>query len=1104
MQGQDEKTLVGFLFLNPSGTQKMEEMAAMAALSRGEISYNTLSLATISKDPSILNNIKVLWVHRPDSMPFTAKEKAKDFLDILTNYINSGGRCLLTLDAVKYLNILNFESMPLESWSKEASDNGYGRMLGIHGYGEHPVFLGLNGGSYINKPKENIRVRVNGFRGDVLPAGGKVIGVDWDYIFVREDKKILLEYDSGQGKVIACGAYMIFSQDNVNQLHLGLFLKNILEYLAGNDNPEGNAYWSYEKQRIEKMELTPFARPVNMNPPAVWPPFREKLVMKNPAGGDHFWDVAGRRMFLMGREKSGIEEVWAHPMMALRDYEAGIVRKGETEITWLGSLIPAVQVRPECFTRIYETDGIIIKEFVAVTPDKPEALIHYEFSGDQPVQLVYRFHSNFRLMWPYSEKVIPAIQYAYDTLLNAFLLTDPYREYSVMLGSNLPSSHREAGPYTPLNSSPADTFLFSAEAVVPLDGHQALDLILVAGKLSPDAARLAYSEAVIYPQRIINMARIRSDVIANNFLTLVSPDTVFNQGFAWAVSATDKLFVETPGLGLSLVAGYSTTARGWDGGHKVNGRPGYAWYFGRDGAWSAFAALDYGDFEGVRNILILFQDFQDLNGKIFHELSTSGFVHYDAADATPLYVILAGKYFRHTGDYKFIRDSWENIQKAIDYCYSTDTDGDLLIENTNVGHGWVEGGHLFGSHSSLYLTACWAEALDNAAGMAAFTGKKDLARKYRDDARIVKDKLNTLLWNENENFYYQGIMQDGSFHTALSIMPGIPLLFGQADTGRALPILEKFAADDYSSDWGVRITGKSSPHFNPGGYHSGSVWPLYTGWVALAEYRYARPLQAFTHVMNNLKVYRDWSLGYIEEVLHGSQYKPFGVCPHQAWSETMVIQPVVEGMLGFRCDVMKNKCSLQPKLPPGWNHLKVRNLRMGSRRIHMEFERTDDEYRYILTNTSDKPVRMDFSPFLLPGTFVGDVKINGVTVPWTYEDSDQGMALKIPFFLSDTDTVSIAGYGGISVLPQEYDPMPGDSSSGVRVLNSAVVDGKYRIQLEGPAGKQGKIRLILLDYKVETITGGTLENIKDGIHTVSVLFPEGEGYCGKEVVVWYR
>jgi len=50
----------------------------------------------------------------------------------------------------------------------------------------------------------------------------------------------------------------------------------------------------------------------------------------------------------------------------------------------------------------------------------------------------------------------------------------------------------------------------------------------------------------------------------------------------------------------------------------------YGWYFGRDGEWSGFALLDYGDFQKVKSELEFYGKYQDLSGKIFHEATTSG------------------------------------------------------------------------------------------------------------------------------------------------------------------------------------------------------------------------------------------------------------------------------------------------------------------------------------------------------------------------------------------------------------------------------------------------------------------------------------------------
>ena len=84
-------------------------------------------------------------------------------------------------------------------------------------------------------------------------------------------------------------------------------------------------------------------------------------------------------------------------------------------------------------------------------------------------------------------------------------------------------------------------------------------------------------------------------------------------------------------------------------------------------------ALDpEGLFGTVRSELELMQRYQDLSGKIFHEISTSGSVHYDASDATPLYIMLAAHYLRASGDTAFIRASWPKIGKAMEYLFDFD------------------------------------------------------------------------------------------------------------------------------------------------------------------------------------------------------------------------------------------------------------------------------------------------------------------------------------------------------------------------------------------------------------------------------------------------
>ena len=90
--------------------------------------------------------------------------------------------------------------------------------------------------------------------------------------------------------------------------------------------------------------------------------------------------------------------------------------------------------------------------------------------------------------------------------------------------------------------------------------------------------------------------------------------------------------------------------------------------------------------------------------------------------------------------------------------------------------------------------------------------------------------------------------------------------------------------------------------------------------------------------MNNLLIYQHWGLGFVEEVLNGEVYEPSGVCNHQCWSETMVLQPAIEGMLGFRPDAANHRIELSPAFPADWDNVSVRNLKTGNESLRLTNE----------------------------------------------------------------------------------------------------------------------------------------------------------------------
>jgi glycogen debranching enzyme len=623
-------------------------------------------------------------------------------------------------------------------------------------------------------------------------------------------------------------------------------------------------------------------------------------------------------------------------------------------------------------------------------------------------------------------------------------------------------------------------------------------MLVVATNQSYGEATKTYRKYLQNPEKVFQQSQKYYEDLLDEKLMITSPDEAFNQAYRWAVIGADRFFVHTPGVGKSLVAGYATTADGWDGGHDVSGRPGYSWYFGRDAQWSGMALNGYGDFEKVRDILKLFIDYQSANGKILHELTTSGVVHYDAADATPLFIVLAGHYLRYSGDKEFIRKNWSHIERALAFCYSTDRNNDHLIDNALVGHGWVEGGHLFGGQSTLYLSACWSRALEEAAFMADVIGKSG-KKKYREDAERVKRIINDKFWNEQETFFYHSVNADGSFVDDKTVMPAIPLYFGQIDSAKRKPVLEAFAYDNFSADWGVRIVGKDHPQFNPEGYHTGSVWPLYTGWTAMAEYKNDRPLQGFVHTMNNLQVYKHWSKGFIEEVMHGLEYKPSGVCAHQCWSETMALQPLYEGMLGLEPLATESRLKLAPAFPIHWKDIQVHNLRMDDQFIGFRMRKNDTAMIYDFSKQGSQMVKLNFKPYLPVASLIDSVTLDGQNVSYTSRQGDDFMQLEFDFELAKKQKVVIYYTEGIGIEPPVPAPKPGEGSEGLRIISAKLDGNRYEVTVEGPVNTTKEL-FIHQGYKeIKYVEQARLVEFLESKVRMEVTFPSdnSDGYIEK-------
>ncbi|KYP15393.1 amylo-alpha-1,6-glucosidase, partial [Flavihumibacter sp. CACIAM 22H1] len=885
---------------------------------------------------------------------------------------------------------------------------------------------------------------------------------------------------------------LYYSVANKNKEHLEVFTKNVLQYLSTSKKQPGTYYWNYDSlqltaSRFHSEKLAPL-------PAGKWSLPKPSLSLQIDKPGPDFYDLVGRRILWMGKLDAGMEEVWIHPYMALRDFEAGIKLKTEDSIRWLRNIRPAVTVSPEFLVREYPVGEGRLKEIYAVSYDKATGVAHYEIEAAEVDFLVVRYASNLRYMWPYSQLATGSMRYGFDKALNAHRISGQEGELNTLV-------HYSSQPIRETATINPEKQQVAFELSLPLAASRPVNISLLGGEDSPEQLVQQLRRQQVGFDRIFEQSNQYYKKLLDQYVRFETPDSVFNQGYAWALARTDQFVQTTPGIGTALMAGFGTTARGWNGRHRISGRPGYAWYFGRDAQWSAMAINAYGDFATVREQLQTFIRFQDLNGKIYHELTSSGVAHYDASDATPLFITLAAHYLKYSGDTVYIRQIWPSLLKALKFCEETDTDKDGLIENTNVGHGWIEGGPLFGTHTEFYLAGCWSATLEAMAYMSAALGKE--ANSYQVKAAAVKKTIDRDFWNAEKGYFYNGKYKDGSYMDQSTGFATVPMyLNAVTDRQKSKTVMKKITGSGFSTDWGIRMLEENNPRYKPGSYHAGMVWPLYNGWGSLGAYANGMYKAGFQYIMNSLQVYKSWAPGSIEETLNGEIYKPNGVCSHQCWSETMVVQPAIEGMLGFEPDAVSNSIKLAPVFPWNWEWATIANLRMGASTLGFKMRRANGQT--IFSFQTNSSLLLKFSPVFPLGTKIASVQWMGKQIPFVIRQEEDGLkvVLDLPVEAPNPELV-IHTSGGMGALPVLTAAVVNQPSTGLKILEETVDASRHRLLVEGRPGREYTVDLYST-AQVVSIKNASLVKRKANLITLRVKMPaSGNAYSREEILINY-